>query len=185
VERNTFVFRNEIVITRSWYDHAAVDGTTNCRRRPQRSLDDYSKNRSSNTVDLTGWQLDGGMNFSICSGPNDGSRRLPRGGEGHKRAPRHLSGVPMPATYSKNLSHRGDVIILRDPSGNPANQIHYSPQDDGQISPLGAVRASNYADRMRHSKAEAWAASNESDKSPGATTPTKRRPRTSLGHSSG
>jgi hypothetical protein len=64
---NSFAFRNEIVINEIMYHHKAfppVSANIPPKDNPEAWLELY--NRSSNTVDLTGWELGGGVSYKVC-----------------------------------------------------------------------------------------------------------------------
>jgi hypothetical protein len=123
-------------------------------------------NRGSNTVDLTGWAVSGGIGFSFAPGTT-----LPAGaylvlakdvGCMHSNYP----AIAVVGPYTGKLSHHDDAIILTDAAGNVANQVHY----------FGGGRWPGYADggssslELRdpwadNSQPEAWSASDESSRS--------------------
>src|SRR5664279_5086511 len=82
-------------------------------------------NRGSDTVDLTGWAVGGGIGFNFAPGTT-----LPAGaclvlakdvGCMHSNYP----AIAVVGPYTGKLSHHDDAIILTDAAGNVANQVHY------------------------------------------------------------
>ena len=109
---NNFVFHNEIVINEIMYNHAVLSGTTN--PIPPGSDEAWIElyNRSTNTVDLTGWELDGGITFQFADGQTmaPGAYLIVAKDTNALRAT--YPGVPIVGSFGKNLSHRGDTVIL-------------------------------------------------------------------------
>jgi hypothetical protein len=123
-------------------------------------------NRGSNTLDLTGWAVGGGIDYNFAPGTT-----LPAGGYlvlandvGYMQT--NYPGIAVVGPFTRKLSHHDDVIILTDAAGNVANQVHY----------YGGGRWPGYADgggsslELRdawadNSQPEAWAASDESTRS--------------------
>jgi hypothetical protein len=163
---NSFAFRTELVINEIMYHHQnfpAANTNLPPQDNPEEWLEIY--NRSASPVDLTGWSLSGGISYSFSPGKN-----IAPGGYlvvAQDVAALHATypAADIVGGYSGRLGS-DDEIILNDPLGNPANQVHYynsgrwPKMADGGGSSL-ELRNSN-AD---NSKAEAWAASQESSKS--------------------
>ena len=124
-------------------------------------------NRSTNAVNLTGWRLDDGIDFRFAPDtmiPSNGYLVV-------AKAPAVLQakypGISIVGPFTNNLSHRGEGIVLRDASDNPADDVTYFDGGrwpefaDGNGSSLELIDP--HAD---NSIAESWAASDESEKAP-------------------
>ncbi|HKQ36890.1 MAG TPA: lamin tail domain-containing protein [Verrucomicrobiae bacterium] len=163
---NNVVFRNEIVINEIMYNHQLGSPSNNVAGKPSREQWIELFNRSGAPVDLTGWELGGGIGYAFSPG-----QMIPAGGylvvADDIAALRTLyPSIPMVGNYSGRLSGRSEHIVLRDPAGNPADEVryysggHWPEYADGGGSSL-ELRDPN-AD---NSKAEAWASSDETGKS--------------------
>jgi len=123
-------------------------------------------NRGSNSVDLTGWAISGGIGFSFAPGTT-----LPAGGylvvAGDLAFMQtNYPGLAVAGPFSGKLSHHDDTIILTDALGNVANQVHYF--NGGRWPGYAAGGGSSLELRdpwADNAQPEAWAASNESGRS--------------------
>ncbi|MGO8925383.1 MAG: lamin tail domain-containing protein [Limisphaerales bacterium] len=123
-------------------------------------------NRGSNTVDLTGWAVSGGIGFSFAPGTT-----LPAGGYlvlandvGYMQS--KYPGIAVVGPFTGKLSHHDDTIILTDAAGNVANQVHY--YDGGRWPSYADGGGSSLELRdpwADNSQPEAWAASDETSRS--------------------
>ncbi|MEX0641925.1 MAG: lamin tail domain-containing protein, partial [Pirellulales bacterium] len=122
-------------------------------------------NKSDHPVSLAGWKLKGGIGFDFTT------ETIPAGGYLviADNAPYLQSlhpGVTIVGNYSGQLSGRSDLILLEDPNENPADEVRYfdsghwhgNADDGGSSLELRDPDADN-------TKAEAWAASDESTRS--------------------
>ena len=162
---NVFAFHDEIVINEIMY-HPPLRFETNGgppQAWPESWVELY--NRSSNTVDLTGWTLEGGIRYNFSPG-----QTIPPGGylvvaEEATFLRTLYPGVPVVGNFAGRLSRRGERLVLRDASGNPADEVcyydrgHWPEYADGGGSSLEL--RDPFAD---NSAAQAWAASDESGK---------------------
>jgi len=116
-------------------------------------------------VDLTGWQIDGGIQFNFASGRTlSPALTLWLPAVGCPASP--LSAITIVGEFFKSLSHHNDEVVLKDANGDPVNKVITMTKVIGRVSPTGVARASNCAIRWRdNSKPEAWAASDETHKS--------------------
>lgn len=123
-------------------------------------------NRSSQTVDMSGWRLNKAVNFTFPAGTTLGPDQYLVIA---KDAPTLRTAYPSArilGDYSGSLSHSSDTIQLLDPNGNPDDEVTYY---DGKPWP-GAADAGGSSMELRdpnadNSKPQAWAASDESTKS--------------------
>ena len=124
-------------------------------------------NKSARTVDLTGWELDRGIDYRFPPGTTmaPGEHLLVAGDR--RFLEDKLPGVRILGDFSGRLSHRSDRIVLRDGVGNPADEVEYF--DDGRWSSVADGGGSSLELRDVHadnSKGESWAPSDESDQMP-------------------
>ena len=123
-------------------------------------------NRSTNAVDLTGWQLDGGINYSFPT-----NKVIRPGGflVVAKDVPylqSLYSGLDVLGPFENKLSKSSDFISLKDPAHNPANEVRYF--NGGRWPKYADGGGSSLELRDPHADntaGEAWAASDESGKS--------------------
>ena len=123
-------------------------------------------NRGTQTVDLTGWQLDKGIDFTLPAGTAmaPGSYLVVTGDTNYLRSV--YPNLPIIGNFTNRLSHHSDLIALIDASKNPANEVRY--YDDGRWP--GDADGGGSSLELRNpfadnAQAEAWAASDESTKS--------------------
>src|SRR5207248_606607 len=123
-------------------------------------------NRGTNPVNLTGWQLSGGIGYAFATG-----KTIAAGGYlVVAQDPAAMSllypGVDIVGPYSGKLSGGGDLIVLNDAGGNPANQVRYFAGGRWPQYAHGGGSSLELRDpHADNSKPEAWAASNEGNKS--------------------
>jgi len=163
---NHFTFHHELVINEIMYHHKRLSSTNSLP--PMDSSEAWIElyNVSSDTINLTGWEMDGGISYRFTPG-----KTIAPGGylvvADDAAALRALyPSVDIVGDLGGHLSHDSDLVRLKDPAGNPAGQVRY----------LSSGRWPEYADgggsslelrdpNADFSKAEAWAASDESGKS--------------------
>ena len=123
-------------------------------------------NRGAAPVDLTGWKLDGGIGYDF---PDETS--IPSGGylvvakDAVALTVKHPSAIII-GDYSNRLGNRGDQIVLKDPVGNPADEVCY--QDSGYWHSAADGRGSSLELRDPdgdNAIAESWAPSDETSRS--------------------
>ena len=130
------------------------------------------QNTDGQAIDLTGFQLSGGVDYDFSSGVTD----LPAGGvlvvvrdlEAFlERYP--FTGATIAGEYSRNLSNAGDTIRLEGPAGEPLLDFRYSdawyPLTDGQGHSLEIVDAE--AEPNTWGESTSWQPSDEVHGSPG------------------
>ncbi len=122
-------------------------------------------NLAAAAVDLTGWSLAGGVQYRFEDGQS-----LPAGGylvvAGDKDFLRALRpAVSIVGNFEGSLSRRGERIVLRDPSGNAADEVRYFDGGRWPIFADGGGSSLELRDpRADNSAAEAWAPSDETQK---------------------
>ena len=123
-------------------------------------------NRSTNTVDLTGWSLDNAVHFTFPAGQTmaPDSYLVVAGDAAYLRGV--YPAITILGDFTGSLAHSGDDLVLRDPSGNPANEVHYYGATPWPEYPAGGGTSLELRDPWAdNSKAEAWTASIESSHS--------------------
>jgi hypothetical protein len=157
--------RDEIVINEIMYRPALLPGTNGLP--PQPSPENWLElfNRSSNTVDLTGWELDGGITYKFAPGQTlaPGGYLVVADNAAYLRA--LYPAINIVGNFGGRLSGKSDLIVLKDAIGNPADEVRYF---DGGAWP-GYANGGGSSLELRNpqadnSRAEAWAASDESGK---------------------
>ncbi|HXJ57724.1 MAG TPA: lamin tail domain-containing protein [Verrucomicrobiae bacterium] len=162
---NQFNFHREIVINEIMYHHQLLPSTNNLSPRPSPEAWIELFNRSATPVDLTGWEINGGVSYRFSAG-----KILAPGGylvvaEDAAALRADYPAADIVGNLGGKLSGRGERIVLQDPAGNPANEVHFRDSApwpeyaDGGGSSLELCDP--FADNQRP---EAWAASDESNK---------------------
>ncbi len=120
-------------------------------------------NRGAQVVDLTGWRLDDGVDFTFGAGST-----LPAGGwlvvanDVAAFTAAH-PGVPVAGPFGGNLSRGGERIVLRDGVGNLVDEVSYSDARPWPEAADGGGSSLELSDaRADNAAPEAWAASDES-----------------------
>jgi hypothetical protein len=163
---NTFAFHNEIVINEIMYNHALLpplNSNSPPRSSPEAWIELY--NRGGSAVDLGGWELAGGISYLFTPGQS-----IPAGGYlvvaddvPYLRA--LYPSINIVGDFGGRLSGRSDHIVLKDPSGNTADEVRYF--NGGKWPEYAAGGGSSLELRdpnADNTKAEAWAASDETGK---------------------
>ena len=154
---NLFSFQREIIINEIMYHHRAL---TNAES-PEAWVELF--NRGTQTMDLTGWRLDKGIDFAFPAGTTlaPGSYLIVTGDTNYLRSA--YPNLPIVGNFTNRLSHHSDLIALIDSSNNPADEVRY--YDDGRWSSYADGGGSSLELRNPfgdNAQAEAWAASDES-----------------------
>lgn len=156
---NAFVFHRDVVINEIMYSGPVQQ----VQQSPESWVELF--NRGSNTVDLTGWALGGGIGFSFAPGTTLGAGGYLVVANDVAYMQSNYPSIPVVGPAAGKLAHE-DSVILTDAAGNIANQVNY----------YNSGRWPSYADgggsslELRNpwadnSVAEAWAASSESGRS--------------------
>jgi hypothetical protein len=134
------------------------------RESPEAWLELY--NRGAAPVDLTGWKLAGGIDFAFEPGTVVGSGGyLVIAADGDFLAAKYPA-LRIAGSFEGRLSHRSDRIALLDSRGNPADEVRYF--DAGRWPEYADAGGSSLELRnpfADNSKAESWAASDETGRS--------------------
>lgn len=160
---NRVVLHEEIVINEIMY-HAALLSATNGLPSPpsdEQWLELY--NRGSNTVDLAGWELDGGVRYQFAPGQQLAPGAYLVVARDAASLRQRYPTATIVGDFTGRLSRRGESIRLRDTAGNLADTVryfdggHWPDYADGGGSSLEL--RDPFAD---NANAAAWAASDES-----------------------
>ncbi len=165
---NEFAFETRIVINEIMY-HAAPQYETATQAFAESSTEWIELyNRGETTVDLSGWRLTRGIDFEFAAdtriGPGqyalvvgDRNRLLEEFPE--------LSDVIV-GEFAGRLSNEGESLELVDAVGNLADDVHYFDSRNWPAAADGGGSSLELVDPdADNSRAEAWAASWEGDKS--------------------
>ncbi|NQU26149.1 MAG: lamin tail domain-containing protein, partial [Candidatus Nealsonbacteria bacterium] len=131
---------------------------------PQEWIELY--NRSGATVDLAGWRLDDGIRYLFAPGTTIAPGEYLVVAKDADALRQQVAGVDVVGNYYGRLSNFGDRIVLLDNHGNPADEVHY--YEGGrwpQYADGGGSSLELRDPAADNSMAEAWAASDETDKS--------------------
>ncbi|MBN2508309.1 MAG: lamin tail domain-containing protein [Verrucomicrobia bacterium] len=163
---NHVALRSEIVINEIMYQHKRFPSTNGLPAQPNPEEWIELFNRGTNAVDLTGWELSGGIRYPFPSGKivAPGGYLVVARNAAALRA--SFPAADILGDFSGRLSSRGDRLLLTDARGNPADEVPcYSggrwPHHAGGGGPSLELRDPE-AD---NATAEAWAASDESARS--------------------
>ncbi|OQB94070.1 MAG: CotH protein [Verrucomicrobia bacterium ADurb.Bin118] len=123
-------------------------------------------NRSVQPVDLTGWRLEGGIEFAFAPGttlPADGYLVVAKD-VGYMQS--HYPDITVVGPYAKKLSRRSDALMLKDATGNPADEVRYFDGGRWPAKADGGGSSLELRDPWAdNAKPEAWAASDETARS--------------------
>lgn len=120
-------------------------------------------NRSSNTVDLTGWRIDEGIDYRFAAG-----RTLAPGGfiivakdVGYMQA--LYPGLDVVGPFTNRLSQNSDYVVLKDPRNNLADEVRYFSGGRWHKYADGGGSSLELRDPWAdNTKPEAWAPSDDS-----------------------
>ena len=122
-------------------------------------------NRGQSPVDLSGWELSDGVEFSFPAGSqiSPGEFLLIADDAEALRAKHPTATVA--GSFNGGLSNRGERITLADSSGNPADEVAYDDSGRWPRYPDGGGSSLELIDADADNRApESWAASDESTK---------------------
>jgi hypothetical protein len=163
---NNVVFHTEIVINEIMYHHQVLPSTNGLP--PPTSSEQWAElyNRSGSTVNLTGWHLEGGINYDFAAGKviNPGAYLVVAKDSAALRAT--YPAIDIVGDFSGKLSHNGDSVILDDASDNRVCSVNYYSGGRWPEIADGGGSSLELRDPLADpSKGETWAASDETGKS--------------------
>ncbi|HWN97009.1 MAG TPA: lamin tail domain-containing protein, partial [Methylomirabilota bacterium] len=163
---NQFALRNEIVINEIMYNHKAFPSVNGlpAEDSPEEWIELF--NRSSNAVALTGWTLAGGISFQFPDGKvlAPGAYLIVAKDAASLRA--SYPTIDILGDFSGRLASDGETLRLEDANENPADVVRYYA--GGRWAEYASGGGSSLELRnpnADNSKAESWAASDETDQS--------------------
>jgi len=163
---NSFSFHRDIVINEIMYDHRNLPPTNGlpAQNSPESWVELY--NRGAAAVDLSGWSLGGGITYDFPPGQTlaPGAYLVVAGDAAYLRS--LYPGITILGDFGKSLSHSGDTLVLYDAAGNSANQVRYFTDGRWPLYAAGGGSSLELRDpNADNSRPEAWAASDETDRS--------------------
>ena len=164
---NEFLFHPEIVINEIMYhprQRSSSGGMSPGADPPESWVELY--NRGSNTVELTGWRLDKGIDYRFVAG----TTISPAAYLVIAQDPAYLRslypGIEIVGPFTNRLSGQSDHLVLKDANNNPADEVRYFNRGRWPVYADGGGSSLELRDPTAdNSKAEAWAASIEAPKS--------------------
>ncbi|MEM7394253.1 MAG: lamin tail domain-containing protein, partial [Verrucomicrobiota bacterium] len=157
---NDFTFEDAVVINEIMYHHQPEMTVNTYDESEEEWIEIY--NRSTSTVNLAGWKIDGAVDFdfpSTASIAPDTYQVFVR--DAAVFASNHPA-VTVAGVYSGRLSDREERIELTDALGNPVDEVHYFDGGRWPESADGGGSSLELRDPFAdNAVAEAWAASLE------------------------
>jgi hypothetical protein len=120
-------------------------------------------NRGTNTVDVSGWSIQGDIAAVVAADTTISAGGFLVLAKDIKQMNAGYPEVPVAGVFSKNLSRRSGLLRLLDRHGNPADQVHYF--DGGtwpELADGGGSSLELRDPRADNSKSGAWGASERS-----------------------
>lgn len=153
---NDPVINTNIVINEIMYD-APSDGRT------AEYVELY--NKSSETVDLSGWEFVDGISFEFPEGTTIGSGDYLVIAADVNWIKKTYGDIPVIGNFSGQLRDSGELLRIEDSSGNLVDEVYYYPSGDWpeQADGDGSSMELRHPD-MDNSSPVAWADSDESNK---------------------
>ena len=122
-------------------------------------------NRGAFAVNLTGWELGGGVEFNFPDGTT-----IPAGGylviarDAAALAAKHPA-ITILGNYDRGLGNGGDLIVLEDSNGNPADEVRYYDSGKWHEKADGGGSSLELRDPGADNRfADSWAPSDEVDR---------------------
>ena len=162
-EPNVAAPLSKVVINEIMYHARPPQTATNGSEPPEAWVE--LLNADTNTVDLTGWELAGGIHYAFTPGTllAPGSYLVVAKDAAALRTV--YPSIAIQGNFTNQLSHRTDRIVLRDAVQNTVNAVRYFDGSPWPSLPDGGGSSLELRDpRADNSKSEAWAASDESGK---------------------
>jgi hypothetical protein len=164
-DSNRFVLQTNIVINEIMYHAPPTLKTTNqaYQESPEQWIELF--NRGSNTINLSGWRIDGGIDFRMPSGTEITPGAYLVIANNPVALLSNYPGLNVVGPFSGKLSHTSDRLVLKDADDNPADEVRYF--DDGRWpeAPDGGGASLELRNPFTdNSVGEVWVASDERSK---------------------
>ncbi len=160
---NSFRLHDEIVINEILYNHRPDFDGSSFSESPESWIELF--NRGAAAVSLTGWTIRGGIDYAFADGTTIAPGEYVVVAKDSAYLRTLYPALRVAGDFTGSLSHASDRILLADSNGNPADEVRY--QDGGRWPEYADGGGSSLELRdpdADNSKAEAWAASDESGK---------------------
>lgn len=132
-------------------------------------------NRSATTVDLSGWKLDEGIDFTFPAATTLAAGEYLVVAKDAAALAAKYPTIRIIGNYNNSLSNSGERVVLKDDRNNPADEVRYYDSGNWPERADGGGSSLELRDPdADNAKAEAWAASDESGKSAWRTYTTRR-----------
>lgn len=124
-------------------------------------------NRSQHAVDLSGWRLVGGANYIFPARTSLAPDAYVVVSNDRSALAQKFPGIAILGDFTGKMQHGTDHIRLLDANGNPANEVHYyGGRPWPEAGDAGGSSIELKDPRADNSIPEAWAASDETQRSP-------------------
>ena len=160
---NSFMFHDEIVINEIMY--RMVPQYKPYQDDPEEWIELY--NRSGISIDLTGWQLEGGVDFNFPAGTMINAGNYLVVAKDSATLAAKYPAITIIGDFSRTLSNGDELIRLVDENRNPADEVHYYDDAPWPMFADGGGSTLELRDPdADNSIAETWAASDQLATSP-------------------
>ena len=162
---NVISNRGEIVINEIMYHHAPRYRT---KDQPYTENDEQwieLYNKSNSAVDLSGWRLDGEVAYVFPAGTIVGADSYLVVANNASAVRARYPDILVTGTFTGRLSHHSARLILRDLSGNPADEVRYHNSHPWPEYANGGGSSLELRNpRADNAVSDSWGASDESAK---------------------
>ncbi|MDA0812375.1 MAG: lamin tail domain-containing protein, partial [Verrucomicrobia bacterium] len=123
-------------------------------------------NRSSQPVDISGWSLQSGVDFTFPGGTTIAPSAYLLIADDEATLQAKHPAISIAGSFNGGLANGGERLVLADAAGNPADEVDYADAGRWPIYPDGGGSSLELKDAAADNRApEAWAASDESTRS--------------------
>lgn len=155
---------NDVVFGAEIAGLSLVSPATEYQESPEEWIELY--NRSDHAVDLTGWDFERGIDYHFPDGTTIGAGEYLVVAKDPAALLAKYPGINVVGPFAGELSNREDSIVLEDGNENPVDEVHYYEGGRWDEAADGGGRSLELVNPLAdNSKAEAWAASDESARS--------------------
>ncbi len=123
-------------------------------------------NKGDASIDLSGWEVDGGITFNVPDGTTLAAKQYLVIAKDATAFAATYPGVPVVGDFNGSLSDHDELIRLTDGNNNLVDEVHYFEGGTWPSAPDAGGSSLELIDpHADNNRGEAWAASDESDKS--------------------